>query len=121
MLRCQEMIDAQTVIAKTIVGLFIGMFLLACQPKAGGFIAPHLTDRESKLVNVGDFLDGVIAGRSFKGGDFQTEFRLGVGTAEDDPDSERVFVRAIDQTSLHYDDPTAGSFLIRSPPSHPVA
>jgi|SRR6266498_940568 hypothetical protein len=108
--------NAQRVLARALVSLFIGTFLLACQPRVADFLASHLPNSENKLLNVGDFLDGVIANRSLKSGDLQSSFRLLAGKVWDYPSRQRVFVRAIDQSIIRYESPTRGSFLIRSPP-----
>lgn len=108
--------NAQRVIKRALLSLFIGTFLLAFQPRVADFLASHLPYSESKLLNIGDFLDGVITNRSLKSSDLQSKVRLLAGKVWDYPSRQRVFVRAIDQSIIRYESPTASSFLIRSPP-----
>jgi hypothetical protein len=116
MFSSRETGNAQRVLKRALVSVFIGTFLLASQPRVAVFLASHLPDSESKLLNVGDFLDGVIGNRSLKSGDLQSKVRLLAGKVWDYPSRQRVFVRAIDQSIIRYESQPPGSFLIRSPP-----
>ncbi len=120
MVPCRVTGNNQRMLATALVSLFIGTFLLASQPRVAGFLASHLPDRESKLLNVGDLLDGVIAGRGLKSADFHSKVRLLARKVWDDLYRRRIFVRAIDRNIVHDDAPTAGSSRIRSPPSATV-
>ena len=117
----RESVNAPCALARALLTLFIGAFLLACPPRVGDFAASHLSDRESRLLNVGAFFDGVIASRAPKCADIQNEIRLLSGRVWNDPYKRNVFLRATDRSIVLYDAPTAGSFLIRSPPSLTVA
>jgi hypothetical protein len=117
----RESVSAPCALTKALLTLFVGAFLLVCQPRVGDFVASHLPNRESKLLNVGAFFDGVIASRSPKCADTQCEIRLLTGRVWNDPYKRNVFLRAMDRSIVLHDVPTAGSFLIRSPPSRTVA
>jgi len=108
-------------LAGAFVSFFIGTFLLASQPRARNFFVSNLADRESKLLSAGAFFDGVIASRSPKCADTQCEIRLSTGRVWNDPYKRNVFLRATDRSIVLYGVPTAGSFLIRSPPSLTLA
>jgi len=101
----------------TLIG---GVFLLASLPRLAGFLLPASTAGESRFVKPGDFLDGVITGRAYKSSDVQTESRLLTGKVLNQVRRSSNFVRAVDQRAVYPDPPTAGAFLIRSPPSVPT-
>lgn len=117
MFPCRVPGNDQRMLATALVSLFIGTFLWASQPRVAGILAAHLPDRESKLLNGGDLLDGVIAGRGLKSPDFQSEVRLLAVKVWDYLYRRRIFVSATDRSIVHDDAATAGSSLIRSPPS----
>jgi hypothetical protein len=106
------------VFARVLLTLLIGAFLSACHPRVGDFVAPHLPDRDSKLFHGAGFLVEVIAGRSLKCADFQS--RLWAGKTWDDFHVRSVFVPVLERRVVHYDQPTAGLLLIRSPPLRPL-
>jgi hypothetical protein len=111
-----ESINPLRLLPRVLLTLFIGAFVLASQSRVANFTAPHLPDREGKLLNRGDVLDGLIAGYGLKSTDFQSETRLSVGKIWSCPAREGFFERVIVRSTITYDSPTAGSFLIRSPP-----
>ena len=121
MFSCRENSHARRLLATVVLSLFIGTFSLACQPRTRDLLASNLPDRESKLLSVGNFLDGVIASRDLKRANIHSEIRLLAGKTWDYPHSRGVFLCAIDPCIVLYNAPTAGSFLIRSPPSAAVA
>ncbi len=116
MFPCRVAGNDQRMFATGLLSLFIGTFLLASQPRVPGFLGSNLPDRESKLLNVGNWLHEVITGRGLKSADFQSETRLSAGKVCGCPAREGFFLRAIVRTAIPDGSPTAGSFLIRSPP-----
>ena len=78
--------------------------------------AHPLPDRESRILNLGDFLAAAIAGRGFKSGDFQNQVRLFTASISRSDSRQKVVLRAADRSAVYSDPPTTGSFLIRSPP-----
>jgi hypothetical protein len=118
---CGLTVGTKRVLAKALVSIFIGASLFASAPQAANFLAPRSPGDESNLVNIGDFPSRMIAGPSFKKSDLESKFRLSIGKVWHCPESRRDFCRAIEQSIIHHDAPTAGSFLIRSPPSYTVA
>ena len=82
--------------------------------------AHPVSDRESRILNLGDFLDTAIAGRGLKSGDFQNHIRLFAASIYHSNSRQKIVLRAADRSAAYYDPPAAGSFLIRSPPSDSV-
>src|SRR5438874_13598573 len=79
----RDCVNTPRALARGLLTLFIGAFLLACQPRVGDFAASHISDRESKLLSTGAFFDGVIASRAPKCADIQSEIRLLTGRVWD--------------------------------------
>ena len=93
---------------------------MASQPRMPEIFAHHLPDRESRYLNVGDFLEAAIVGRGLKSGDFQNQVRLFTASISRSDSRQKVVLRAADRSAVYSDPPTIGSFLIRSPPSDTV-
>jgi hypothetical protein len=113
----QDCVNTPRTLTRVALTLFIGAFLLPSYPRVGYSLQSYLPNRGSTLTSRGDFHDGVMAGRSLKDSDFQSETRLWAGKVWAYRSTERSFGHAAIQSTILYDLPTAGLFLIRSPPS----
>ena len=77
-------------------------------------------DRGSRYLNLSDFLDVTITGGGLKSRDFQSHVRLIAASFHQLNSREKVVLHSVDQRAVYPDPPTAGAFLIRSPPSVPT-
>ena len=112
--------NAQRSLVRALLTIFVGTFLLASQPRIPEIFAHPIPDRESKYLNVGEFLDAAIVGHGLKSGDFQNQVRLFTASISRSDSRQKVVLRAADRSAVYSDPPTIGSFLIRSPPSDTV-
>jgi len=104
-------------LARALLTLFIGTFLLASQPRMPESFAHPLGDRESKYLIVGDFLDATITGGGLKSSDFQSHVRLIAASFHHLNSHQKVVLRAAGRSAVYSDPTVAGTFLIRAPPS----
>ncbi len=113
---CQINFGAQRVLGRTLVGIFNIALLLASQPPLADFYPSGLPGHNTKLVNVTDIGEGLIAERGFRRDDFLNKVRLWVDKVTACPGTRENFVRVVDQKFRLRDAPATRLFLIRSPP-----